>query len=241
VVLEMRVVDSHARLFVRGFAWYLLVRIWASLRFSDTEGGPPSDLILSARGLGLRLERTETTGAVKQILAIPAYVSAEAWISGQRWLPAGFAVGKTWCSDQDCLLPLPSPDLSGVVEKRARYADSAACSRAILAGLRAPFCTGALAATSGAADELDLDELPQVWRFGEELLLLPAAVRFWTEHSDRNFLSSAAASLGEPKDRRDLLGRWAPASGDEYVRTARIVGRWPGPCGLARGSWAETA
>jgi hypothetical protein len=218
-------VDESAKLFTRGFAWYRLVRVWASLRFSDTEGAPPGEMTLTTRGLSLRLERTKTTGAGKKVLALPAYVSADAWIAEQKWLQTGFAIWRTWGADRRYMLPLPSADLDGIVKKRARYTDSAACSRAVLAGLRVPVCTQVLttpAVHPRAGSDLDQDELPQVWTFRKEPLFLPAAVRFWSERSDRDFLGYAAASLGEPQDRRRLLGRWAPAAGDELARDARV-------------------
>ena len=60
---------------------------------------------------------------------------------------------------------------------------------------------------------------------GGEPLLVPEAVRYWTEHSDRGGLDSWCAALGHSNDRRSFLGRWAAAgSADKYVRTAlRVV------------------
>ena len=45
----------------------------------------------------------------------------------------------------------------------------------------------------------------------------------WTEHGDRALLVSWAAAIGDPKQVRDLLGRWSPSGSDEYVRTARAT------------------
>ena len=56
---------------------------------------------------------------------------------------------------------------------------------------------------------------------GGETLLLPEAQRFFTEHSPRAWLPSAAASLGYGDDVIDSLAAWRPRGGAAYVRTVR--------------------
>ena len=46
---------------------------------------------------------------------------------------------------------------------------------------------------------------------------------YWTEHSERNVLTSLAAAMGFPKAERDFLGRWLPGQSDDCIRTARSV------------------
>ena len=46
-----------------------------------------------------------------------------------------------------------------------------------------------------------------------------SSTRFWTPHSGRTFLPSAAA-LGFPKSERDFLGGWCAQASDRYVRIA---------------------
>ena len=46
---------------------------------------------------------------------------------------------------------------------------------------------------------------------------------FWTEHSERNWLPSVAASMGEHKDVIDRLGRWQADGSEAYVRTTRKI------------------
>ena len=47
--LERLVSDTDSPVFIRGYAWYRLLRHWASLRFGDTAGLPPSTLLAKAR------------------------------------------------------------------------------------------------------------------------------------------------------------------------------------------------
>ena len=157
---------------------------------------------MRARGMAGLLERTKTSGADKKIAALPLYVSKEAYIA-HEWLLPGLAL---WTSPpffykRDYLLCLPSADLAGTCGKRAKYCDAQGFSRSLLAGLLVdsedPFAP----------------------------LLLPSAVDFWSEHSDRAGLDSWLASLSVGADLRKFVGRWsAGGSEDIYIRTAaRIV------------------
>jgi hypothetical protein len=57
-----------------------------------------------------------------------------------------------------------------------------------------------------------------------EKLLLPEAVAFWSEHSDRAGLDSWLSAIGVGSDMRRFVGRWAVRSSeDSYVRTAKRV------------------
>eukprot|EP00435_Cladocopium_sp_Y103_P024747 s3417_g6.t1 len=64
------------------------------------------------------------------------------------------------------------------------------------------------------------------WISGRNALLLPELVRYWTEHTERNWVISVAAASGIGREERQMLGRWAvKESSDEYIRSAqRIVG-----------------
>lgn len=67
VCLEVSVTDPAYPPFLRGFAWYRLVRIWGSLRFDDTKGVVMDSVRLSSDGLEGRMERTKTSGAGKRL------------------------------------------------------------------------------------------------------------------------------------------------------------------------------
>ncbi|CAE7237781.1 unnamed protein product [Symbiodinium sp. CCMP2592] len=59
----------------------------------------------------------------------------------------------------------------------------------------------------------------------QRYLLVEGAQGFFTGHSPRNWLTSAAAVLGWSKDQRDFLGRWmiGGSGSADYARTAREV------------------
>jgi hypothetical protein len=54
-------------------------------------------------------------------------------------------------------------------------------------------------------------------------LLLPEMANFWTEHSERNLLSSVLVFMDVEKSKRDLVGRWKPEGSDTYMRTYNVV------------------
>lgn len=109
------------------------------------------------------------------------------------WLVKGWHLWQEIGTDRDYFLPVPNEDLSGVRLVEARYTDGVAMSRACLLLLKAT---------------------------GGESLLLPEAVRFWTEHSERATLPSWCGCLPQfPASWLDLLGRWGVGRASTYVRT----------------------
>ena len=129
------------------------------------------------------MERTKTTGSDKGVSVLPIFVSTEALIEVE-WLLVGLDL---WQRDElsykrDYFLCLPSPDFSGPCGKKARYTDAQGFSKALMSSLR----------TSDGAQ-----------------LLLPEAVSFWSEHSNRAGLDSWLASLSVGEDLRRFVGRWA--------------------------------
>ena len=86
--LEATVRDASLPRFTRAYAWYRLLRHWASLRFHDTSGMPPSLLTRRARGLHGLIERSKTSGADKGTAKLPLFVSNRAFVS-EPWLWEG--------------------------------------------------------------------------------------------------------------------------------------------------------
>ena len=195
VALEQAVGEEQRPVFERCYAWYRLLRHWASLRYDDTAGLPPQTLELRLRGLVGVLQRTKTSGADKKMSCLPIFVAKEAYIH-EEWLEKGLDLWRTHLGyARDYLLCLPTEDLGGTIRKRARYADAQCFSKALLSSLRAPGEVGAL--------------------------LLPQAVSFWSERSDRAGVDSWLAAVGVGGDHRRFLGRWAAGGAqDVYVRTA---------------------
>ena len=151
--LEHEVNDPEARLFQRAYAWYRLLRHWASLRFDDTAGLPPCTLQRRTRGIFGLLRRTKTSGPGKKMKVLPIYVSQEAWIS-RPWLDTGLELWRRpeLNYSRDYFLCLPSQDLLGSCRLRARYTDAVGFSKALFSLLKVPggsgpCCTLALSST----------------------------------------------------------------------------------------------
>ena len=58
--LELVVLDTVRRVYIRGFAWVKLLKFWASLRYDDLQWLAPTSMVLTAEGLHATLPRTKT-------------------------------------------------------------------------------------------------------------------------------------------------------------------------------------
>jgi hypothetical protein len=161
------------------------------------------------------LIHTKTTGPGKKVRELAAFISRAAWIVEENWLETGAGLWKEVGSGRQAFLLRPDEDLEGVSKKVMDYACAAGTARAQLSDMRV--------LSWGAEAE------PGSWARGRpEPAMAPAieveeTLGFWTEHSERNWLTSAAAALGVGQDPRGRLGRWRPESGEEYVRTSRNI------------------
>ena len=68
---EAVVADAERPLYQRAFAWYRLLRHWASLRWDDTQGIQPSRFDRRARGLFAAFEKSKTSRPGKRTKVIP--------------------------------------------------------------------------------------------------------------------------------------------------------------------------
>eukprot|EP00972_Heterocapsa_arctica_P082201 12115954-Heterocapsa_arctica.AAC.1 len=84
----------------------------------------------------------------------------------------------------------------------ANYAELSCMSLIIVRSLRVPIFTKTDEEESG------------VWVSSPDPLICEPLVGFWTEHSERNGLTSWAAALKFPKEYRDRLGGWNPTGSD---------------------------
>ena len=205
--LELYVMGDHPR-YRRALAWVRLIKVWASMRTNDLQGLPPAMLRRGPYGLKGVLMRTKTTGPGKQVKTVPIFVDRCCWIADPRWIDEG---ADLWDSDdfnfgRDYFVPVPTADYMSVQHKMADYSSFSAMGFALLADLLLPAYT-----------------VEHGWIETAEPLLRHGAHLYWTEHSERNCMTSVAAALGVDKSRRDYLGRWQPAQSDEYVRTAGQV------------------
>ena len=206
--LELMVADDSAPSYARGLAFYKLLKIWASCRSNDLSGLNPSSLRLNSLGLCGVLERTKCSGPGKRVRHLPFFVCHSAALFVPNWLKLGWDIWDRPCLSfrRDYFLPLPKQDWSGARRVMADYADTVALSKSLFRMLRLPFLLGG-------------------WKASEApLFSVQAALRFWKEHSERNWLTSHLAAIGVAQTERDYVGRWHVAScSDEYVRTAQHV------------------
>eukprot|EP00434_Breviolum_minutum_P007958 symbB.v1.2.007019.t1/scaffold427.1/size208084/1 len=83
--MERLVLAEQMPRYVRAFAWFKLFKLWGCLRYADTEGMPASSVVLEARGLRARLDRTKTSGAGKRLEVLRAFVVIKQM---GRWQPS---------------------------------------------------------------------------------------------------------------------------------------------------------
>ena len=209
VSLELMVVNQDAELFVRGFAFYKLLKLWTACRTSDLSGLNPSTLRLTSSGLQGVLDRTKVSGPGKRIRYLPIFVSCHAFLAVPNWLSVGWEIWNREIMSfaRDYFLPLPNSDRSGVRQTMADYPQTVALTKSVWRMLRMPV------------------KLDDQWALAEDFLFdAEESLRFWSEHSERNWLISLLASLGVPREQRDFVGRWhAASSSDEYIRTAKQI------------------
>jgi hypothetical protein len=166
-------------------------------------------------GLRLYLERTKVTGPGKRVGTLVAYVCRDAYIQEKAWLQIGFELRRAHMACTHLMFPLPTKDLGGVIDIPGEYSDASTASQALFVNLPGP----ALLGDQGVAQH-DLNS----YRAGI-YLLPPGAGLFWTEHSERNGVPTAAAALGHSDDVIKRLGRWQVGKVQEtYIRsTIKIV------------------
>ena len=142
LALELHVLSDTEPSYSRAFAWYRLLRFWGTLRFDDTMGIAPASIVISSRGLSATIDRTKTTGPGKRVEHMDFSVSAGCYLVDAAWLTAGYELWKTLGYERDYLLAPPTKDMEGLVRRPASYADSSACSRALLSSLPRPVLNG---------------------------------------------------------------------------------------------------
>jgi hypothetical protein len=188
--LEATVMDVEQPKYVRYYAWLRLLKYWAALRFDDLRWIEPAKVEMTASGLRLSLTRTKVTGPGKKIGTLVAFVCYEAYFTAPGWLTEGFNLRRESFANIRCMFPLPTADLQGALDVPGEYSDASSASQALFASLPGPKPVGD---TDAVAPSLE------TFRVGIHMLP-PGAGLFWTEHSERNGLPTAAAALGYPDD-----------------------------------------
>ena len=123
------------------------------------------------------------------------YVSRNAALLDQQWLPVGGELWRRAPQPRDFFVGLPSEDLQEMRPIEAKYSDGLAMGRALLAMVT------------------DEDGVR---------LVAQGAERYWSEHSERATLPSWVTSVAKfPADWVDCLGRWSAGTSEAYVRNAK--------------------
>ena len=196
--MEKYSVDPDKPKYLRIVCWVRLLKIWGSLRYDCHTHMRPQELLLASNGISTILRRTKTSGGPRRVSELPVHVGKDSFLCNPDWLHKGFKLLQQLAPfERDYLLPRGSRDLTGVAKQMARYED---------------------ASGAGAAVLRDLDKADMSGK-----LLLPEFATFWTEHSERNLLSSVLVFMDVEKSKRDLVGRWKPEGSDVYMRTYNVV------------------
>ena len=206
--LELLVMCNSEPLYARALAWYKL-QLWTASRTGDLTSLRPSSLRLTSFVLVGCLERTKTTGPGKRVRHLPISICRSAYLLAPGWLEKGLEIWESseFAFDRDYFLPLPSADWASVRPVMADFADSTALSKRLFRALKQPVRQNGHWVSSMVP-----------------LFCAEAALSFWTEHSERNWLNSHLAVIGVPQCECDFIGRWRiTSSADEYQRLAQRV------------------
>ena len=105
--MEKLVTDEAVTPYLRIYAWFRLVKLWAGMRFNDTQGVPAHTMSFDDSLLKGEIHRSKIFGAGKRLGILGFYVSKQAWLVEQDRLKFGWrrdCPGVTSC----CLLQMPS-------------------------------------------------------------------------------------------------------------------------------------
>ena len=203
---ERVVTADTEKSYVRVFAWFKLIKLWAALRWDDTLGIPPSLVdFREDKGMRGKIVRSKATGEGRRVDVQEFYVSKDCWLQSPQWLAEGWSLFKEMGdefgnSGRDFFLPLPNKKLSGFRGSMVRYADALSMSRALL--------------------NLAVVSSEQNGQLGHLLVSIPDTSGFWSEHSERVTVISWAAAAGVDPETRKRWGRWKPSTDEEYAKTS---------------------
>ncbi len=192
-MLEDLVMNNDEPLYSRLLAWWMILSTWGILRFDDHRGLIIGDMQDSADGWVFMLVRSKTTGPDKSVEARPGIISRGAYIRQAAWCETG---RRLWVeaapNARDYALCTPNAS-GGCDERELGYVEYSGRMRGVLAGLT-------------ASDGHQLGH---------------HAAAFFTPHSFRAFMPSAAAAIGAPPEWLGWLSGWKVKAADVYVRTCR--------------------
>eukprot|EP00435_Cladocopium_sp_Y103_P016143 s974_g4.t1 len=176
--MELLVMNEDEPSFLRFACWAKLIKVWTSSRTDDLQGISLKAMKYGRAGLHGIFWRTKVSGPGKKNKVLPFMVSNRVSVTGEAWLKTGMSLleEKYWYP-RDYLMPTYPEGLEEVQERRpATYDDFVTLTRLVYSKLKECHFTG------GA------------WTSKESPLMLPELCRFFTEHSERNFVVSVACS-----------------------------------------------
>ena len=126
--------------FTRLYAGTRLVFHRTAMRWDDSIGVHPTLLVRRAQGVLEQLERTKMSGADKQALTLPIFVSEKAYLVEPEWLNTWLVLlqSEDFGFERGYLLPLANTTLDGCLHRRAEYSDAVGYSRFLLSSLVSP-------------------------------------------------------------------------------------------------------
>ena len=156
---------------------------------------PGKGFEVKGNALEARLTHSKTIGADRSLSYRLVLVSEHCYVRKQNWLSSGWQVISQKADfPRDYPLWMPSGNLKGCLQRELRYDTAYALQRRVM-------------------DVLASD--------GQKLFTHGVG-HFWSPHSGRNFLPSAAGAINVDKCDRDMLGGWAAQESDRYNRVARL-------------------
>ena len=180
--------------FIRVLSWWLLVQSWGTLRFDDHRGLLPREFVVTSTGLQARLTRSKVSGSDKHLNYRTVIIHPSAYIQRESWLSVGWKLlQESAPHERDYLLPAPTNNYQGFKVKELKYSTAFAVQTYII--------------STATYRGLRV--------FGN------STGHYYTSHSGRNFMPSAASVLGFTKSERDVLGGWAADGSQRYTRTAK--------------------
>ena len=160
-------------------AFMKLVKVWASLRFSDVANIKSEHFKLYDGQIGGMLFKTKTTGAGKRVRELPIYIAPEAFIHHDNWMEIGCGLmRRANTSDGPYLFA------EGIFENAA---------------------TGHSPITYQEASAASSDLMENLSDESSKKLIPTGRERYWTEHSERATIASGLAAIGVHKTERDVL------------------------------------
>ena len=118
-----------------------LVKVWASLRWSDIQAILPQELCLIEGRVTTILRRTKTSGPNRQVKELPVCVSERAYFAKPAWIKTGFDLLQLHVRyKRDYLMPRLKGN--GALDNRmASYGDAMVATAGLLSAMNLPQVT----------------------------------------------------------------------------------------------------